>query len=65
MPLSHIKLRDLRAARRLTQEQLAREAGIRQPALARLEAGRIANPTLATLERLAAALRVKPAELME
>lgn len=65
MPFSPAKLRDLRTARRMSQTQLAQAAGLRQPAVARLEAGRIANPTIATLERLAAALRIKPAELLE
>ena len=38
----------------LTQRQLADRAGTSQPAIARLEQGR-ASPTIATLERLAAA----------
>ena len=44
----------LRATTGLSQRDLARLAGMAQPAIARLEAGR-ATPTLATLERLARA----------
>lgn len=47
-------LASLRATTGLSQRDLARLAGMSQPAIARLEAGR-ATPTLATLERLARA----------
>jgi len=49
------QMRELRAARGLTQAQLAERMGTTQSVVARLEAGdRV--PTLVTLERVAAAL---------
>jgi transcriptional regulator with XRE-family HTH domain len=48
-------VRDLREAKGWSQTQLAREAGMTQPAVARLEAGGTI-PTLPVLQRLARAL---------
>jgi len=48
-------MRELRAARGLTQAQLAERMGTTQSVIARLEAGERV-PTLVTLERVAAAL---------
>jgi XRE family aerobic/anaerobic benzoate catabolism transcriptional regulator len=58
-------VRRLRKARDLTQEQLARKAGITQGHLSHLEAGGRRNPGAATLKRLARALDVPVAELLE
>jgi transcriptional regulator with XRE-family HTH domain len=55
----------LRKQRDLTQEQLARRAGITQGHLSQLEAGGRLNPGAATLKRLARALDVSLAELLE
>jgi HTH-type transcriptional regulator/antitoxin HipB len=52
------QLRALRAAQQLSQAELARRMGSTQPAIARLEAGRVA-PSLDTLDRAAAALGVE------
>lgn len=49
-------LTTLRAARGLSQAALAKRIGVSQPAIARLESGRIKNLTLRTLARYAAAL---------
>lgn len=49
------QMRELRAARGLTQVQLAERMGTTQSVIARLEAGERV-PTLATLERVAVAL---------
>jgi HTH-type transcriptional regulator/antitoxin HipB len=49
------QMRELRAARGLTQAQLAGRMGTTQSVIARLEAGERV-PTLVTLERVAAAL---------
>ena len=46
----------LRAARGITQTDLAKRLGVTQPAIARLESGRIKNLTLRTLARYAGAL---------
>jgi ribosome-binding protein aMBF1 (putative translation factor) len=48
----------------LTQQQVAERAGMRQPALARIEQGE-STPRAATLRRLAAALGVSVAQLAE
>ena len=53
----------LREARRLSQEQIARLAGIPRPTWASLESGS-ANPTLAVLQKAAAALQVSIEELI-
>ena len=57
------RLRQLRKARGLTQAQLARATGILRPNLSRIEAGKH-RPTLETLEKLAAALKVPVVELI-
>lgn len=44
-----------RIRKRLTQGQLAKKAGIKQPSLARVESGRV-MPSLSMLERLAKAM---------
>ena len=58
------RLKDLRAKRELTQERLAKRADISRAYLARLEIGRH-DPPLSTLTKLAKALKVKVAKLLE
>lgn len=58
-------LRALRLSKRLTQEQLARRAKIARGYLADLEAEHRKNPSLPVLRRLAKALGVPVAELLE
>ena len=53
----------LREARGLTQQQIAKAAGVPRPTWANLESG-AANPTLAVLVRVAAALQVSLEELV-
>jgi predicted XRE-type DNA-binding protein len=61
------QLADLRRKRGISQARLARLMGVKQPLVARIEAGRVKNLTLATIARSAAALgtrvelRFKPA----
>ena len=57
-------LRRLRAGRSLTLDELARRAGVSRSMLIQIEQKRV-NPTLATLVRLAQALDVGLAELVE
>ena len=52
------QIRALRETQHLSQSELARRMGSTQPAIARLEAGRVA-PSLNTLDRAAAALGVE------
>jgi transcriptional regulator with XRE-family HTH domain len=59
-----VRLKALRERRGLTQEQLSEKSGIGRSHLARLETGK-QDPTLSTLEKLAKALGVKVARLLE
>ena len=59
-----MRLKRLRKVRKMTQEQLAGRAGLTRGYVARLETGRH-DPALSTLEKLAKALRVKVADLLE
>jgi transcriptional regulator with XRE-family HTH domain len=56
-------IRQLREARGLTQQQIAKVAGVPRPTWANLESG-AANPTLAVLIRVASALQVSLEELI-
>jgi transcriptional regulator with XRE-family HTH domain len=58
------RLKQLRAARRLSQSALADKAGISRGYLARLETAQ-QDPTLTVLEKLAKALKVSLAELVK
>lgn len=58
------RLRRLREARGWSQRELARRCGLTQQTARHLE-GPDANPTLRTLEAIAAALAVPVTELME
>jgi len=59
--LAH-NLRVLRASRRLSQGVLAQDAGVTQALVSAIELGK-ANPTLASLERIAQVLKVDLSEL--
>lgn len=49
------QLIEARLAKNLTQEELAKKAGVNQATIARLESG-MSNPTMATVSRVASAL---------
>ena len=57
-----LRLKEWRAARALSQRELAASAGVTQATVVRLEAGRPARPR--TVRKLAAALGVPPAGLL-
>jgi transcriptional regulator with XRE-family HTH domain len=57
-------LRRLRLERKLTQDALADEAGVRQALISELEAGKI-DVRLDTLQRIASALGARMAELFD
>jgi transcriptional regulator with XRE-family HTH domain len=59
-----MRLKKLRTDRGMTQEALAKKAGISRTYLARLELGQ-QDPTLTTLKNLAKALKVTVGELVE
>jgi transcriptional regulator with XRE-family HTH domain len=56
-------IKQLREARGLTQQQMARSSGVPRPTWANLESG-TANPTLAVLIKVAQALQVSVEELI-
>src|SRR3954449_10401059 len=56
-------LKELRQARSLTQQQMARLSGLPRATWANLESG-AANPTLSVLHRVASALQISLAELL-
>jgi transcriptional regulator with XRE-family HTH domain len=58
------KLQALRNKRGLSQRELAERSGVSREYIARLETAR-QDPTLSTLEKLAKALGVKVARLLE
>jgi len=60
-----MNLKALRTARGLTQVELAKKMKRKQAYIAQLESGTENNPTLDTLRRLAKALKVTVAELVE
>ena len=57
-------VRRLRVRQDLTQEALARRAGVTQGDLSKIESGERPNPSVATLKRLARALGVPVWELL-
>jgi len=59
-----LRLKEIRTAKGLTQEQVAEDAGIDQSTISELERGVNPNPTLQTILSLARALKVDPAELL-
>jgi transcriptional regulator with XRE-family HTH domain len=57
------RLRPIRTREALSQEELAKKAGITRATLSRLELN-LQEPQPSTIRKLAAALGVKPADLM-
>ena len=60
-----MNLKAIRAARGLTQIDLAKKLKVKQPFVAALETGAKPNPSLDVLRRLAKALKCTIAELVE
>lgn len=63
--MTHIgdKVKELRRQRVLTQHMLAKESGVSQVAIARIERNQ-SEPHVATIRKLAKALDVDPTELV-
>ena len=59
------KLKNLRERRFISREELAEKVGSHRDHIGRLERGEIANPRITTIRKLADALGVDPAELVE
>jgi transcriptional regulator with XRE-family HTH domain len=60
-----MNVKRLRTRRGLTQIELAKRVKVSQAFIAQLETGEQDNPTLATLRRLAKALKCTVSELVE
>jgi transcriptional regulator with XRE-family HTH domain len=58
------RIRELREARKLTQQQLAKSLGIKQGSLTQLETGKSKAPASTTLTKLARVFEVDPEWLM-
>ena len=58
------KLRELRRAGGLTQEQLAEKASVSYQAISNIERG-VTGPSFATLASIARALKIRPRELFD
>ncbi len=59
------KLRKLRERRFISREELAEKTGSHRDHIGRLERGEVESPRIATIRKLAEALDVDPAELVE
>ncbi len=59
-----MRLKQLRADRGITQETLAKKAGLSRVYVTRIETGK-QDPSLTTLTKLAKALKVKVGRLLE
>jgi transcriptional regulator with XRE-family HTH domain len=64
MRLADGKLRETRLRRALTQAELADKAGTTEATVNRLENG-LRDPRMSTLRKIAAALGVEPADLID
>ncbi len=60
-----IRLRELREAADLSQEELANQVGVRQATISEQETGRSRRISYDLIERLADALGVEPGDLFE
>jgi transcriptional regulator with XRE-family HTH domain len=56
-------IKKLRNQRKLSQEELAKKAGVTYSTLIKLESGVNKNPTMKTIQQIAAALQVSLDEL--
>ncbi len=56
-------IKKLRTQRKLSQEELAKKAGVTYSTLIKLESGVNKNPTIKTIQQIAAALQVSLDEL--
>lgn len=57
-------LKELRKARRITQEELAKDAGVSQSYVCALENGKRANPSMPVLRRIAKRLGVSTSRII-
>jgi transcriptional regulator with XRE-family HTH domain len=65
MHIDGTKLKSVRERRFLSREELAEKVGSHRDHIGRLERDEVANPRMTTIRKLAQALGVDPAELVE
>lgn len=63
-PVNGSRIRELREARELSQRELARRAGVRQPSLSAIENGQAKRVDVVMLEDIAKALGVDLVDLL-
>ena len=61
----YVRLREAREQRGMTQAELAETAQVTQATVSRIENGRVASLDLVVLDKLANALEIHPATLIE
>ncbi len=65
MKIDGSKLKSVRERRFISREELADKVGSHRDHIGRLERGEVASPRMSTIRKLAEALEVDPAELVE
>jgi transcriptional regulator with XRE-family HTH domain len=59
------KIQKIRNDKKLTQEELAKKADISYTTLIKIEQGKVENPTIKTLKKIASALEVSVDDLIK
>ena len=59
------KIREARKKSGLSQDKLAREAGVAYNTIVKIESGENPNPTVVTLKKIASALKVDVGDLIQ
>jgi len=59
-----LRLREIRRAKDMTQDQLAEKSGVGRTTIVQLETGEREDTTISTLMKLAAALECEPSDLI-
>ena len=59
------KIKEQRNSMNMTQEELSRKANIPYTTLVKIETGRVLNPTVKTLDKIAKALKLSIDKLLE
>lgn len=60
-----MNLKEIRTAKKMTQNELAEASGIKQATISDIETGDIKNPGIETIKKLAKALNVKIQKLID
>lgn len=57
------RIRQIRIGKKMSLEQLSRKSGVNRTYISKIECGKIKNPYISTLEKIARGLSVDPIEL--